>query len=277
MLLLKNSLMKVTKPRPVSGASRKKLIISFKLLLNKKAKRLSSIVRWKSGISRLGRRTVLSKGRKILNSRHSLVSYSRVDNSVHYVSSYLTSRSGNLSALIFSSSGKSFYKRLQSITHLFSLIKSDGVLHNKFSVSPLVSSLTSVSKFTRLYDTLLKIPFLTSVSHLQLSPGKKAKFSRSLGSSAVILRKNNHLSSCVVKLPSGVRKVFSLFSQCSIEPRDNLFIKLMNSPRTKLPHYKGDAPRSRGVAKNPVDHPHGGRTKSIKYPRTPWGKTTKYK
>jgi large subunit ribosomal protein L2 len=34
---------------------------------------------------------------------------------------------------------------------------------------------------------------------------------------------------------------------------------------------------SRGVAKNPVDHPHGGRNKAIKYQRTPWGKTTKYK
>jgi ribosomal protein L2 len=28
---------------------------------------------------------------------------------------------------------------------------------------------------------------------------------------------------------------------------------------------------------NPVDHPHGGRTKAIKYQRTPWGKTTKFK
>jgi ribosomal protein L2 len=28
---------------------------------------------------------------------------------------------------------------------------------------------------------------------------------------------------------------------------------------------------------NPVDHPHGGRTKAIRYPRTPWGKTAKYK
>jgi large subunit ribosomal protein L2 len=33
----------------------------------------------------------------------------------------------------------------------------------------------------------------------------------------------------------------------------------------------------RGVAMNPVDHPHGGRTKAIRYQRTPWGKTTKYK
>jgi large subunit ribosomal protein L2 len=39
----------------------------------------------------------------------------------------------------------------------------------------------------------------------------------------------------------------------------------------------GLKPHVRGVARNPVDHPHGGRAKSIKYPRTPWGKTTKYK
>ena len=39
----------------------------------------------------------------------------------------------------------------------------------------------------------------------------------------------------------------------------------------------GKKPKVRGVAKNPTDHPHGGRTKAIKYPRTPWGKTTKFK
>jgi large subunit ribosomal protein L2 len=39
----------------------------------------------------------------------------------------------------------------------------------------------------------------------------------------------------------------------------------------------GCKPIVRGVAMNPVDHPHGGRTSTIKYPRTPWGKTTKFK
>jgi large subunit ribosomal protein L2 len=39
----------------------------------------------------------------------------------------------------------------------------------------------------------------------------------------------------------------------------------------------GNKPLVRGVAMNPVDHPHGGRTKAVKYPRTPWGKTTKFK
>jgi large subunit ribosomal protein L2 len=33
----------------------------------------------------------------------------------------------------------------------------------------------------------------------------------------------------------------------------------------------------RGVAMNAVDHPHGGRTKSLRYPQTPWGKSTKGK
>ncbi len=277
MLLLKNNLIKVVKARPVSGASRKKLAFNHKILLNKKIKCLSSIVRWKSGITRTGRRSVLSKGRKIYSSRRSILNYCQVDTSLHYVSSYSVSKSGGLSALFFSSSGKFFYKRLQSAAYLFSMVKSDGILGNKLSISPMISSLAGVHKFEFIFKSLLKLPFLTHVSNLQIAPSKKVKFSRSLGSSSTILRKNNHLSSCVVKLPSGVRKVFSIFSQCSVEPRNNTLVKLLNSPKPKLPHHKGQAPRSRGVAKNPVDHPHGGRTKSIKYPRTPWGKTTKYK
>jgi large subunit ribosomal protein L2 len=56
-----------------------------------------------------------------------------------------------------------------------------------------------------------------------------------------------------------------------------LDINSLNLTSAASSKKKGKAPRSRGVAKNPVDHPHGGRTKSIKYPRTPWGLTTKYK
>ena len=43
-----------------------------------------------------------------------------------------------------------------------------------------------------------------------------------------------------------------------------------------LRHRLGLSPRVRGVAMNPNDHPHGGRTKAVKYPRTPWGKTTRH-
>jgi large subunit ribosomal protein L2 len=52
-----------------------------------------------------------------------------------------------------------------------------------------------------------------------------------------------------------------------------------HTTNTKAGHLKVYGKKSivRGVAMNPVDHPHGGRTKSIRYPRTPWGKTTKFK
>jgi large subunit ribosomal protein L2 len=79
-------------------------------------------------------------------------------------------------------------------------------------------------------------------------------------------------------LSSGVKKVFSAFSLAS-EGSANLHILKNQWMNTKSGFWrqKGFKPKVRGVAKNPVDHPHGGRTKAIRYPRTPWGKTTKFK
>lgn len=86
---------------------------------------------------------------------------------------------------------------------------------------------------------------------------------------------NHHVA--VVKLPSGVRKFFSMYSIMT-DGRCALRLKRKFS-NTKSGYWRsyGQKPHVRGVARNPVDHPHGGRTKSIKYPRTPWGKTTKFK
>ena len=81
----------------------------------------------------------------------------------------------------------------------------------------------------------------------------------------------------VVKLPSGIKKIFSIYTLVTLGPVGlGLKKKLTN---TKAGFWKGFGVKSivRGVARNPIDHPHGGRTKSIKYPRTPWGKTTKFK
>jgi large subunit ribosomal protein L2 len=74
-----------------------------------------------------------------------------------------------------------------------------------------------------------------------------------------------------------VRKVFSFFSLGSpgVTPfSDNKYWK---SNKAGYFFKNGKKPRVRGVARNPVDHPHGGRTKTLAYPRTPWGKTTKFK
>jgi len=83
-----------------------------------------------------------------------------------------------------------------------------------------------------------------------------------------------------LKLPSGSLKFFFFLSRYT--PFRHDFITTL---REESPSYfnagaackTGRQPKVRGVAKNPVDHPHGGNTKSIRLPRTPWGFVTKKK
>lgn len=103
-----------------------------------------------------------------------------------------------------------------------------------------------------------------------------------------------------IRLPSGYNKLFFFLSRCSfasiVTPLVagkfgahfkkidlyNLYVdgKLKRQNlrfKAGLLGSYGFRPKVRGVAQNPVDHPHGGRTKSIRLPRTPWGLVTKKK
>jgi len=118
---------------------------------------------------------------------------------------------------------------------------------------------------------------LTKVSSLELFPGSGAQYARSAGTTAKILKFNYDEHICVVRLPSGVRKIFSMYSTVT---RGQAALKeAKKATNTKAGYWRAAGHKSmvRGVARNPVDHPHGGRTKSIKNPRTPWGKPTKLK
>jgi len=89
-----------------------------------------------------------------------------------------------------------------------------------------------------------------------------------------------------IKLPSGLLRFFFYLSRFEPSPWNfkNLFMpenqtKSFKLSLTRAGTYKklGRKSKVRGVAKNPVDHPHGGRTKSIRFQRTPWGLPTKLK
>lgn len=118
---------------------------------------------------------------------------------------------------------------------------------------------------------------MSKVSSLELYPGSGAQYARSAGAVAKILKFNYSDYTCVVRLPSGVRKVFSLYS---LAHKGQAALKdVKKTASTKAGYWRSYGRKCivRGVARNPVDHPHGGRTKSIKNPRTPWGKPTKLK
>lgn len=110
------------------------------------------------------------------------------------------------------------------------------------------------------------------------------QYSLSFKSISYIIGINSKLNYFIIQLPSLLKKVFYFTSFCLLLNTDALnshfdtrnnrsFFKLKAGSSVN----KGFRPTVRGVAMNPVDHPHGGRTKTVKLPRTPWGLVTKKK
>lgn len=124
---------------------------------------------------------------------------------------------------------------------------------------------------------LSRVKKLSFVSSVELVPGKGAQYARSSGTFCKVIRFDPTSHSALLKLPSGVKKLFSYYSFASIGR--TALSEHARCAHTKSGYWRGFGFKSivRGVAMNPVDHPHGGRTKTVKYPRTPWGKTTKFK
>jgi large subunit ribosomal protein L2 len=88
-------------------------------------------------------------------------------------------------------------------------------------------------------------------------------------SKALLHKVDLKLNLTLIKLPSGVHKVFSNFSVGSLGYQPFSFKKVLNPLNAGFYKKQGFKSLSRGIAKNPVDHPHGGRTKAIRYQRTP--------
>ena len=118
---------------------------------------------------------------------------------------------------------------------------------------------------------------LSKISLVELFPGSGIQYARSSGTFARLVKVDLNSHTALLQLPSGVRKLFSVYSLASLGPVSLKNKRLTTCTKSGYWRQFGRKPIVRGVARNPVDHPHGGRAKSIKYPRTPWGKTTKYK
>ncbi len=123
---------------------------------------------------------------------------------------------------------------------------------------------------------LANIPLGTWVFNIELKPGKGGQIARSAGAYAQLMAKEGRY--CLLRLPSGeLRQIFFMcgatVGQAGNVEQEN--IKIGKAGRNR---WLGKRPKVRGVAMNPVDHPHGGgegRTSGGRHPVTPWGKPTK--
>tara|TARA_B100001123_G_scaffold261583_1_gene291457 strand:- start:1673 stop:2503 length:831 start_codon:yes stop_codon:yes gene_type:complete len=123
---------------------------------------------------------------------------------------------------------------------------------------------------------LSDIPAGTSIHNIELSPSGGGKLARSAGSSAQISGIDDNY--CIIKLSSGeIRKVINTARATigSVSNSDHQNIKIGKAGRNR---WRGKRPQSRGVAMNPVDHPHGGgegKTSGGRSPVSPWGQSAK--
>ena len=123
---------------------------------------------------------------------------------------------------------------------------------------------------------LADIPTGTDIHNIELNPNAGGKLVRSAGASAQISGSDNNY--CIVKLKSGeIRKIINTARATigSVSNSDHQNIKIGKAGRNR---WKGKRPQTRGVAMNPVDHPHGGgegKTSGGRNPVSPWGQSSK--
>ena len=123
---------------------------------------------------------------------------------------------------------------------------------------------------------LINIPDGLLVHNIELKPGKGAQMARSAGTYARVMAKEKGM--VTLKLPSGeVRMIMGacLATIGVVGNKNHENIKIGKAGRSR---WLGKRPKVRGVAMNPVDHPHGGgegRTSGGRHPVSPWGTPAK--
>jgi large subunit ribosomal protein L2 len=123
---------------------------------------------------------------------------------------------------------------------------------------------------------LVNIPLGTNVHNVELTPGKGGQMARSAGNGCQLLGKEGRY--VVLRLPSGeMRRVLSI-CRATVGIVGNEEHNNINLGKAGRSRWLGRRPKVRGVAMNPVDHPHGGgegRTSGGRHPVSPWGTPTK--
>ena len=125
---------------------------------------------------------------------------------------------------------------------------------------------------------LKAIPVGSIIHAIEMKPEKGAQIARSAGAYAQLVGRDGAYS--IIRLNSGEQRLIHGNCMATIGAVSNPDNSNTNKGKAGRSRWLGRRPNVRGVAMNPVDHPHGGgegRTSGGRHPVTPWGKPTKGK
>jgi large subunit ribosomal protein L2 len=120
------------------------------------------------------------------------------------------------------------------------------------------------------------IPLGTQIHNIELRPGKGGQMARAAGSFAQLLAKEGLYAQ--LRMPSGEVRRVPVECRATVGQVGNVEHENISLGKAGRTRWRGIRPHVRGVAMNPVDHPHGGgegKTSGGRNPVTPWGQPTR--
>jgi len=123
---------------------------------------------------------------------------------------------------------------------------------------------------------LKEIPLASFIHNVELRPGKGGQLGRSAGTSLQLMAREGKMAQ--VKMPSGEVRMISVDCMATYGVVGNIDHENISLGKAGRSRWLGIRPASRGVAKNPVDHPMGGgegKTSGGGHPVSPWGQKAK--
>jgi large subunit ribosomal protein L2 len=122
---------------------------------------------------------------------------------------------------------------------------------------------------------LRDMPTGTVIHNVELQPGRGGQMGRSAGASIQLLAKDGEMAT--LRLPSGEMRLVRAECRATVGAIGNSDHQNVTIGKAGRKRHMGVRPQTRGVAMNPVDHPHGGgegSTTAGRHPVTPWGVPT---
>lgn len=261
----------LTKNKPITPSLRFKSLINKTTLWNgKKLKNLFLRVKNTSGRNKNGHLVMYTRSESYYRRLYRVVNFNYKNFGVPftiYRIEYDPNRSSFINLVYFLNNITSYFLNINTV-----LV---GDLKNSYSENP-----NNLSFFKGDTSLLRLIPENTIVSVLEKRPLFGAIYTRAAGTYSLLIQKYLNLNKALVKLNSGTLKFILLDSKATIGSISNIFYKQQVYGKAGRSRWFGIKPNVRGVAMNPVDHPHGGGQgkKSKKAsPRSSWGRLFKWK
>jgi large subunit ribosomal protein L2 len=267
--LFKVPLRLVKKKIPAHG-SRQSYFFKNDLPLRLNYKSLMLKINSRAGRNNTGRIVINTKKSQLKNPSRPKINYNFRSRSLVFISGFLLlPRYNKLVSLLMLSSGIITFTPTPITHFLFDITRFKSILGQKYEIKSEYKIISPLLNFSYSFFTIGLLPKNRPISLVEAVPTKGITYARSAGSSSRILKMNSLTSTALVQLPSGVKKILSTYAIASLGSVHIPEHKKCKNNKAGFLKSWGKKSIVRGVAKNPVDHPHGGRTKAIRYQRTP--------